>query len=51
MKSHRAKDFADAELWDLLFWRELSPEERLSALVALRNDVEKVLVSKREQEP
>lgn len=42
MKSHRAKDFADAERWDLLFWQGLSPEERLSAFVALREDVKKV---------
>ena len=50
MRSHRAKDFADAERWDLLFWQELSPEERLSAFVALRNDVKKVEESKRDQE-
>ena len=50
MKSHRAKDFADAERWDLLFWQELSPEERLSALVALRKDIEKVEDGKRSQE-
>ena len=50
MKSHRAKDFADAERWDLLFWQELSPEERLSAFAALRKDVMKVEESKRNQE-
>ena len=42
MKSHRAKSFAEAEHWDLLFWQEQSPEDRLSALVAIRNDVKKV---------
>jgi hypothetical protein len=51
MRSYRAKDFADAERWDLLFWQALSPEDRLSALVALRNDVEKVHDAKRNQEP
>jgi hypothetical protein len=51
MKSHRAKNFADAERWDLLFWQELSPEDRLSAFVALRNDVKKVQEAKRSQEP
>ena len=50
IKTHRAKDFADAERWDLLFWQELSPEDRLSALCALRNDVKKVNEAKRSQE-
>ena len=47
IKSHRARDFADAERWDLLYWQGLSPEQRLSAFVALRNDVRKVEESKR----
>ena len=42
MKSHRARSFDEAERWDLLFWQEQSPEDRLSALVAIRNDVKKV---------
>ncbi len=50
MKSYRARDFADAERWDLLFWQELSPEERLSALVRLRADVQKVEEARRRQE-
>jgi len=36
---HRAKDFDDAEKWDLEFWQQQTPEERLSALVAIRRDV------------
>ena len=36
---HRAKDFDDAEKWDLEFWQRQTPEERLSALVAIRRDV------------
>ena len=40
--SHRAKDFADAERWDLLFWQNQSPQDRLSALVAIREDIKKV---------
>lgn len=40
MEAHRASSFADAEAWDLEFWQRRSPEERLSALVALRRDVE-----------
>ena len=42
IKTNVAKSFEEAEKWDLLFWQELSPEERLSALVALRRDVEKI---------
>jgi hypothetical protein len=36
---NRASDFAQAEDWDLLFWQSRTPEERLAALVALRNDL------------
>ena len=42
METNRAKSYAEAELWDLLFWQMQSPEDRLSALVAIRNDVRKV---------
>ena len=42
MVAHRAKDFADAERWDLEFWQSKTPEERLSALVAIRRDLELV---------
>ncbi len=38
-----APDFEDAERWDLDFWQSQTPEERLSALIALRKDVEKVM--------
>lgn len=37
-----AADFSEAEKWDLDFWQNRSPEERLSALVAIRRDVLKV---------
>lgn len=40
--AHRARNFADAELWDLQFWQSQTPEMRLSALVELRNDLDKV---------
>jgi hypothetical protein len=40
MVVHRAGSFADAEHWDLEFWQARTPEERLSALVAIRRDVE-----------
>jgi len=42
MVAHRASGHADAEAWDLEFWQSRSPEERLSALVAIRRDVEAV---------
>ncbi len=41
--AHRAANFREAEAWDLDFWQRQSPEERLSALVAIRRDVEKVM--------
>ena len=37
--AHRAKSFEDAENWDLDFWQSQTPEQRLSALVAIRKDV------------
>ena len=40
--AHRAADFRDAENWDLDFWQSRTPEQRLSALVAIRRDVMQV---------
>jgi hypothetical protein len=40
--AHRATNFEEAEKWDLDFWQHQSPEQRLSALVAIRRDVDKV---------
>ena len=40
--AHRARDFKDAEDWDLDFWQALGPEARLSALVAIREDIRKI---------
>jgi hypothetical protein len=42
MVVHRASSHADAEAWDLDFWQAQSPEDRLSALVAIHRDVEAV---------
>jgi hypothetical protein len=42
MVAHRASSHADAEAWDLDFWQSQSPEDRLSALVAIHHDVEAV---------
>ena len=39
---NRAKNFGEAEQWDLEYWQSLSPEERLSALVALHQDLEAI---------
>jgi hypothetical protein len=39
MEVHRATSHEDAEAWDLDYWQRRSPEERLSALVAIRRDV------------
>ena len=42
MEAHRTRSCADAEAWDLEFWQRRSPEERLSALVAIYRDVAQV---------
>jgi hypothetical protein len=47
--AHRATSFQDAERWDLEFWQRCTPEERLSALVAIRRDVELVEAARRPQ--
>lgn len=44
---HRATSFEDAEAWDLDFWQRRTREERLSALVAIRREVEMVEASRR----
>jgi hypothetical protein len=46
MVAHTASSFDDAEAWDLDFWQGMTPEERLSALVAIRRDVEIVRASR-----
>ena len=40
--AHRTKSFADADAWDLEFWQRQTPEARLSALVAIREDIKRV---------
>ena len=39
METRRATSFDDAEDWDLDYWQRRTPEERLSALVAIHRDV------------
>jgi hypothetical protein len=41
-----ARSHDEAEAWDLEFWLAMTPQERLSALVAIRRDVEKVLAAR-----
>lgn len=45
--SHRAKSFQDAEAWDLAFWQSQTPQQRLSALIAIRKDIVKVRKARR----
>jgi hypothetical protein len=51
MVVHRATSFEDAERWDLEFWQSRTPEERLSALVAIRRDVELVEEGRNDSTP
>ena len=44
--SNKASNFAEADAWDLAYWQGQSPEQRLAAFVALREDVEKVQAAK-----
>ena len=40
--ANRAANFKEAEKWDLEFWQSQTPQQRLSALAAIRRDVIKV---------
>ena len=40
--ANRTSSYADAEAWDLDFWQRQTPQARLSALVAIRREVEMV---------
>jgi len=37
--ANRAAGFEEAEKWDLEFWQSQTPQQRLSALVAIRRDI------------
>jgi len=39
---HRAASHEEAEQWDLEYWQQRTPQERLSALTAIIADVSKV---------
>jgi hypothetical protein len=44
--AHVARSHEEAEAWDLDFWLAQTPQQRLSALVAIRRDVDKVLAAR-----
>lgn len=44
--AYRADNFEAAEKWDLAFWQKQTPQQRLSALVSIRDDILKVKKSK-----
>jgi len=46
MVAHMAHGHEEAEQWDLEFWQSLTPQDRLSALVAIHRDIEKVQASR-----
>jgi hypothetical protein len=35
---HVAKDFADAERWDLEFWQSQTPQERIDAALGIQRE-------------
>ena len=39
MVGNYARNFAEAEQWDLEFWQKQTPQMRLSAMVELREDL------------
>jgi hypothetical protein len=50
MLTHRAANFDEAEQWDLMYWQSKTPQERLSALIAIREDVDKAEQARRKYE-
>ena len=42
MVVHRAAGYEDADRWDLEFWQARTPQERLSALVDIHEDIARV---------
>jgi hypothetical protein len=48
MEANRTRSSVEAEAWDLEFWQRRSPDERLSALVAIYRDVATVESAKDE---
>jgi hypothetical protein len=48
--AHVSHSFDEAERWDLEYWQSLPPASRLSALVAIRKDIEKANNSKKKSQ-
>ncbi len=42
MVAHVATSHEDARRWDLEFWQSLTPQDRLSALVDIHEDIAKI---------
>ena len=42
IEAHVATSHEDAEQWALEFWQRRTPQERLSALAAIHEDIKKV---------
>lgn len=40
--ANRTTSYKVADDWDLEFWQRQTPQDRLSALVAIRNDIRRV---------
>jgi hypothetical protein len=40
--AHISHSYQEAEQWDLQYWQSLPPASRLSALVAIRRDIERI---------
>ncbi len=47
--AHLSANFDEAFLWDLNYWQSKTPEERLSALVAIRADVKKAQQARKQR--
>jgi hypothetical protein len=45
--AHISHGFEEAERWDLEYWQSLPPASRLSALVAIRRDIDKIKKTKK----
>lgn len=49
MVGNRALKYEDAERWDLAFWQKQTPQDRLSALVAIHRDIDHINHSDKKQ--
>ena len=51
MVAHLARSPEEAEAWDLEFWQDAGPEARLSALVAIHEDIARVEAARSRTDP